>query len=140
MPATSPPAKAPATSTAPIETHQRIAALPSFGAMVTRKSALEKQEHGLSLHIQVNQPALISPRLRLRRYASGEMNQRAGSPHIRWPLRRTGFSMSRIDCQPSRPHLIVLWTGLIAVVGIMVALFLPTLPSGVSEPAAPPSD
>jgi TPR repeat protein len=48
--------------------------------------------------------------------------------------------MSRIDGQPSRPHLIVLWTGLIAVVGIMVALFLPTLPPGGSEPAAPLSE
>src|SRR3979411_2064286 len=32
IPATSPPAIAPATSTAPIETHQRIAALPSTSA------------------------------------------------------------------------------------------------------------
>src|SRR5437879_13291901 len=30
MPATSPPTIAPATSTAPTETHQRMAALPSF--------------------------------------------------------------------------------------------------------------
>jgi hypothetical protein len=35
--------------------------------MVTRKPAFEKQEHGLVLHIQVNQTALISPRLPLRR-------------------------------------------------------------------------
>jgi hypothetical protein len=32
--------------------------------MVTRKPALEKQEHGLSLHIQVNQVALFSAGLR----------------------------------------------------------------------------
>src|ERR1700686_1388685 len=44
-PATSPPAIAPATSTAPIEIYQRIAALPSSGAMVTRKMAFEKREH-----------------------------------------------------------------------------------------------
>jgi hypothetical protein len=36
MPATSPPAIAPATSTAPIETYQRMAALPSNDVMVTR--------------------------------------------------------------------------------------------------------
>src|SRR5258708_4175526 len=66
IPATSPPAIAPATSTAPIETHQRIAALLSYGAMVTRKPAFEKQEHGLVLHIQFNQTALISPRPLLR--------------------------------------------------------------------------
>jgi len=53
-PATSPPAIAPATSTAPIETHQRIAALPSYDAMVTRKQAFAKREHRLSLHIQVS--------------------------------------------------------------------------------------
>src|ERR1700694_1176638 len=63
MPATSPPAIAPATSTAPIETHQRIAALPSSDAMVTRKLRGEKREHRWSLHIQVNRSALISPRL-----------------------------------------------------------------------------
>src|SRR5881394_3629132 len=66
-PATSPPAIPPATSTAPSETYQRIAALPSYRAMVTRKPAFEKQEHGLVLHIQVNPTALISPRLPLRR-------------------------------------------------------------------------
>jgi hypothetical protein len=36
--------------------------------MVTRKAAFEKQEHGLPLHIQVNQTAVISPRLALRRF------------------------------------------------------------------------
>src|SRR5450759_2820262 len=53
----SPPAIAPATSTAPIETHQRIAALPSSELIVTRKPLSAKREHGLSLHIQVRQTA-----------------------------------------------------------------------------------
>src|ERR1700694_958938 len=44
-PAGSPPAIVPAISTAPIEIYQRIAALPSSGAMVTRKMAFEKREH-----------------------------------------------------------------------------------------------
>jgi hypothetical protein len=44
MPATSPPAIAPATSTAPIETHQRIAA-SRVGKIVTRQARREKQEH-----------------------------------------------------------------------------------------------
>src|SRR5439155_321344 len=57
IPATSPPAIVPATSTAPIETHQRIAALPSYAAMVTRKPAFGKREHRLSLHIRVSEIA-----------------------------------------------------------------------------------
>src|ERR1700730_10313038 len=48
MPATSPPAIAPATSTAPIETYQRIAALPSCDRMLTRKATFEKREHDLT--------------------------------------------------------------------------------------------
>src|SRR4051812_29103140 len=44
-PGASPPANIPATSTAPIETHQRIAVLP-YHAMVTRKSGRAKPEGG----------------------------------------------------------------------------------------------
>src|ERR1700739_1165027 len=47
-PATSPLANMPATSTAPIETYQRIAALPSCHVMVTRKSGGEKRRYHLS--------------------------------------------------------------------------------------------
>src|ERR1700722_2977807 len=38
MPATSPPTIAPATSTAPTETHQRMAALPSFQRLLQVKN------------------------------------------------------------------------------------------------------
>jgi TPR repeat protein len=44
--------------------------------------------------------------------------------------------MHKIDGRPSRPRLIVLWTGLIAVVGIMVALLLPPPSPDLGESAA----
>src|ERR1700739_1830914 len=44
MPATSPPTIAPATSTAATETHQRMAALPSFHEDGDTQSALRKAE------------------------------------------------------------------------------------------------
>lgn len=44
--------------------------------------------------------------------------------------------MHKIDGRPSRPRLIVLWTGLIAVAGIMVALFLPPPSPDLDESAA----
>src|SRR4029079_5494386 len=44
MPATSPPTIAPAISTAPIETHQRMAALPSFHADGDTQNAPRKAE------------------------------------------------------------------------------------------------
>src|SRR3954467_11727403 len=44
-PVASPPATIPATSTAPIETHQRIAVLP-YDAMVARQSGRAKPEGG----------------------------------------------------------------------------------------------
>jgi TPR repeat protein len=48
--------------------------------------------------------------------------------------------MHKIDGRPSRPRLIVMWTGLIAVVGVVVALFLPPTPPGAGEPAAAQSE
>src|SRR5438874_8807831 len=44
MPATSPPTIAPATSTAPTETHQRMAALPSFHEHGDTQNASRKAE------------------------------------------------------------------------------------------------
>jgi TPR repeat protein len=44
--------------------------------------------------------------------------------------------MHKIDGHPSRPRLIVLWTGLIALVGVMVALFLPPPSPNMDESAA----
>src|SRR6185436_1788435 len=44
MPATSPPTIAPATSTAPTETHQRMAALPSFHEHGDTQNAFRKAE------------------------------------------------------------------------------------------------
>jgi len=44
--------------------------------------------------------------------------------------------MHKIDGRPSRPRLIVLWTGLIAVAGIMVALLLPPPSPDLGESAA----
>src|SRR5580693_3479173 len=44
MPATSPPTIAPAISTAPTETHQRMAALPSFHEDGDTQNALRKAE------------------------------------------------------------------------------------------------
>ncbi len=44
--------------------------------------------------------------------------------------------MHKIGGRPSRPRLIVLWTGLVAVVGIMVALFLPPPSPDAGETAA----
>src|SRR6476620_4580195 len=51
MPATSPPTIAPATSTVPTETHQRMAALPSFTRMVAPEARREKRKHGVVVHI-----------------------------------------------------------------------------------------
>src|SRR4051812_16543087 len=44
MPATSPPTNAPATSTAPTETHQRMAALPTFREHGDSQNASRKAE------------------------------------------------------------------------------------------------
>src|SRR5437667_10424098 len=55
MPATSPPAIAPATSTIPTETHQRMAALPyPFTRMVTPKAHREKRKHAIVVHVRSN--------------------------------------------------------------------------------------
>jgi TPR repeat protein len=51
-------------------------------------------------------------------------------------ISRTGFSMHEVDGRPSRPRLVVLWTGLIALVGVMVALFLPPASPDVGQSAA----
>src|SRR5713226_1307534 len=63
MPATSPAAIAPATSTAPIETHQRIAALPSFHGDGDTQDAPRKAGTCVAVHIRVSRryrpPALI---------------------------------------------------------------------------------
>src|SRR5450631_2268174 len=58
MPATSPPATAPATSAAPIETHQRIAALPSFQGDRDMHDALRKAGTRVLLHIPVSRVGL----------------------------------------------------------------------------------
>src|ERR1700704_2563555 len=50
-PATSPPTIAPATSTAPTETHQRMAALPSFMTMVAPETLRGKRKHAVIVHI-----------------------------------------------------------------------------------------
>src|SRR3979411_346893 len=54
MPATSTPAIAPATSTAPIETHQRIAVLPSFQGDGDTHKASRKAGTCIVLHIPVS--------------------------------------------------------------------------------------
>src|SRR5467141_3028628 len=63
MPAKSPAAIAPATSTAPIETHQRIAALPSFHGDGDTQDAPRKAGTCVAVHIRVSRryrpPALI---------------------------------------------------------------------------------
>src|ERR1700722_15134047 len=92
MPATSPPAIAPATSTAPIETYQRIAALPSYDRMLTRKAAFEKREHDLAFtfrlaaqrrlaaELQVSRRATsITHRARLAFPATSQSSTKAGS-------------------------------------------------------------
>src|ERR1700692_4264681 len=63
MPTTSPPAIAPATSTAPIETYQRIAALPSCDRMLTRKATFEKREHDLTFTFKLGAGLQVSRRV-----------------------------------------------------------------------------
>src|SRR4029079_8658174 len=76
IPATSPPASTPATSTAPIETYQRIAALPSTGGNGDTQIAPRKGRTSSVLHIWVSHPPLrirakvAAPRLAVRYIAS----------------------------------------------------------------------
>src|SRR5262249_44588694 len=63
MPATSPPTIAPATSTAPTETHQRMAALPSFHEHGDTQSAPRKAETCNCYYVRRIEAADVSARL-----------------------------------------------------------------------------
>src|SRR5216684_6747045 len=71
MPATSPAAIAPATSTAPIETHQRIAALPSFHGDGDTQDAPRKAGTCVAVHIRVSRSPLGNSRKAAYLGASG---------------------------------------------------------------------
>src|SRR5206468_432247 len=85
-PATSPPASTPATSTAPIETYQRIAALPSTGGNGDTQIVPRKGRTSSVLHIWVSRQMADGYHAALEEADSAEPHPQGGLN--KWSLHR----------------------------------------------------